>query len=132
MGKYNYYKGKNARRQSAKYYAMRYNEFLDEYNSLKDSVSSMNLDGMPHGTNVGNPTERLAIRRNFLEQRMEAIENTAKDIDSKNYRFILRYATQGTSYEYMNTCGGLYMSKSTFHRKLNRFYELLADRLEVN
>lgn len=32
-------------------------------NAVNDliSVSSQNLDGMPHGTSVGNPTERIAI-----------------------------------------------------------------------
>lgn len=123
------YKLSKAEYLSAKYYALRYNVWLDEYNSLKNSVAAVVPDDMPHGTNVGNPTERLAIRREELRRKMEIIEQTAIEADPEYYQWILKRAINGVSYEYMNLNDGLYCSSRTFFRKLHIFYYLLAHKM---
>ena len=45
----------------ARWYSLKYNDWLEEYNSLKDSVRSMSY-GEVHGSKVGNPTEELATK----------------------------------------------------------------------
>lgn len=127
--RYNYYTGKNINRITARYYAMRYNIWLEEYNSLKDSVGAIAADGMPHGTNIGDPTGRLAERRVELRQKMELIENTAKESDPDFCKWIMKHAVDGVSYEYMNLNDGLYCSRRCFFRKMNKFYLLLAEKI---
>lgn len=133
MARRNYYTGKykldKAEYLSAKYYAMRYESWKDEYNDCKDSVSAVVPDDMPHGTTVGNPTERLAIRREELLQKIELIEQTAIEADGDFYQWILRHATQGVSYEYLSASGELFCSRRSFFRKMNKFYWLLSSRI---
>ena len=114
---------------SAKYYALRYNAWLDEYNSLKDSVAAVVPDDMPHGSGSGNPTERLAIRREELRKKMEMIEQTAVEADAEFYQWILKRAVSGITYEYMSMNDGLYCSRRSFYRRLNKFYYILAKKI---
>ena len=79
---------------SAKYYALRYNGWLAEYNSLKDSVSAVVVDDMPHGKGgTSDPTERLAARRAELRAKMELIEEAAKETNPDVARYIMIMAT---------------------------------------
>lgn len=123
------YKLSKAEYLSAKYYALRYNAWLDEYNSLKDSVAAVIPDDMPHGTNVGNPTERLAIRREELRRKMEVIEQSAIEADSEYYYWIIEHAVHGFAYDYLSTCKGLYCTRQTFYRHVRKFYYILAKKI---
>ena len=114
---------------SAKYYALRYGDWLQEYNALSSSVSSVVLDGMPHGSGVGNPTEGLAIRRAEIKKKLDLIEKTAEEADKEFSKFILRRAINDESFERMNLNDGLYCSQRTFYRKMHAFYYLLARRI---
>lgn len=114
---------------SAKYYALRYNAWLDEYNSLKDSVAAVVPDDMPRGTNIGNPTEKLAVRREELRRKMEVVEQAAIETDSDYYQWILKRVVNGLSYDYMYACDGLCCSRATFYRNVRKFYWILAKKI---
>lgn len=114
---------------NAKYYALRYNTWQKEYNACKDSVKAINYDDMPHGNNITDPTEQLAEKRAELRDKMKLIEQTAYEADAELSSFILKKACDGLSYEKLNTCEGLYLSKRTFYRKLNKFYFLLSKKI---
>lgn len=129
----NFYTGKyklsKAEYLSAKYYAMRYTQWLDEYNSLKDAVTAITIDGLPHGTNTDSSTERLAIQRDKLSRKMKIIEGAAKEADPELWSFLLKKATSDITYEQLNMSGGLWCSRRTFYRKLHKFYYILAKRI---
>lgn len=46
---------------------------------METGSRSHELDGMPHGTNVGNPTESEAIKRVGIESKIKLIEDTVRD-----------------------------------------------------
>ncbi len=113
---------------SAKYYALRYNAWKEEHRNLL-SLRAVDYDGMPGGGGVGNPTEKIGIRGSELFARINVIERTAEEVSPEFARFILRRATDGVSYEYMNSCQGLHVSRRTFCRLMRRFYFLLAQKI---
>lgn len=133
MARRNSYTGKytlsKAEYLSAKYYALRYNEWQREYNTHKDSVSAINYDGMPKGENVSDPTEKLAERRAELRKKMEIIEESALEADKEFSSYILRRACDGLSYERMNFSEGLFISKRSFYRRMRKFYYILSKRI---
>lgn len=133
MPRRNNYSGKykltKAEYLSAKYYALRYKDWCAEYNEKCDTVGSLAPDGMPHNKVSGDPTLKLAIRREELQQKIELIEQTAIEADLELYPFIIKKACFGNSYEKMNMQGELYVSRATFFRKLRKFYYLLAGKI---
>ena len=134
MARRNYYTGKykldKAEYLSAKYYALRYTEWLNEYNGLKDSVGAVAYDGMPHGTTPGKPTERLAIRRAELMKRMELIEQTAIEADADLYQYILKAVTnEDVTFHNLKLFMDIPCEKDVFYDRRRRFYWLLAQKI---
>ena len=133
MSRRNYYTGKYKLSKeeylSAKYYALRYNAWLDEYNALKDSVAAVVPDDMPHGSGPGNPTERLAIRREELRKKMKVVEDAAAETDSEYCQWILKRVVHGLSYDYLATYENLFCSRATFYRMIRKFYWILAEKM---
>ena len=58
----------------AKWYSLKYYEWLDEYNTLKDSVKAIQYSDAPKGSGKSDPTEKLAERRAELRRKMLKIE----------------------------------------------------------
>jgi len=59
--------------QESKTWASRKKELTRELESIGDLSAVVN-DGMPHGTDIGRPTERNAIKRYELVEQIRAIE----------------------------------------------------------
>ena len=73
----------------AKWFSLKYNEWLDEYNSLKDSVKAIQYTDMPKGSGKSDPTEKLAERRAELRRKMLKVENAAVDAGGDIAKYIL-------------------------------------------
>lgn len=116
---------------SAKYYALRYNGWLAEYNSLKDSVSAVVVDDMPHGKGgTSDPTERLAARRAELRAKMELIEDAAKETNPDVARYIMIMATtKGMTFERIKAEHNLPYERAQFYHYRRKFYYLLSKKI---
>ena len=97
------------------------------------------LDGLSHRpiarmifsmTNThGTPTERTAVAKAFLSERMEMIERNAKQADPDLARYILEGVTNGWSYDVLVARLGVPCSRDTYYDRYRRFFWLLsADR----
>lgn len=134
MARKNNYTGKyklnKAEYLSAKYYALRYNEWVGEYNDLKDSLGAAGLDGMPHGTTVGQPTERLAMRREELSRRIKLVEDTVMEADSELYKYILKAVTnEDVTFHNLKLFMQIPCQKDMFYDRRRRFYWLLSKKI---
>lgn len=135
MARRNYYNGKYVLTKeeflSAKYYALRYNQWLKEYNMLKDSVGAVVSDGMPHAiNNIANPTERLAVRRAELRTRMQIVEEAAMESDPEIGKYIMIMATTPEmTFDRMKAMYNMPCERSMFYERRRKFYYILSRRL---
>lgn len=67
-----------------------------------DGSGAINYDGMPHGQNTVNPTEREAIRNVMNQRDCEMIEQAAIETNATLYPYILKSVTTGLPYEWIN------------------------------
>lgn len=111
--------------------AMRYNEYKDEYKSLENSLSSSGIDGMPHGSGgISDPTERIAIKKAELRNKMEMIEETAKEADEQLYHWIMKAVTNDNiTFVYLKNVMGIPCSRNTFYDRRRKFYYLLSKKI---
>lgn len=116
---------------SAKYYALRYNSWLAEYNSLKDSVSAVVVDDMPHGKGgTSDPTERLAERRAELREKMELIEQAARESNPDIARELLIMATNyDMTFDRLKAECNIPYESAQFYKYRRKFYYLLSKKI---
>lgn len=118
---------------AAKWHALRFNEWLAEYNSLSDSVKAITYEDadMPHAINkTGDPTEILAERRAELRDKMDVVIQCAREAGGDLQEYILKAVTnEDVTYQVLRTFMDIPCSANTFYDRRRKFYYLLAKRL---
>lgn len=103
-------------------FCLQYEDKKSKIKDLHNPYSSPQITGMPHGSGVGNPTERAALKAELLSRDIELINRTAEETDSGIAEAILKNVTQGIQYDYMDIpCG-----RRQFYMKRRKFFYLLA------
>ena len=116
---------------TAYHYALQYGEWRDEYERISGGVRAVNYDGMPHGSNVGNPTEAAAIRAAELSAKMQTVQETARLADPEIVKYLLKAVTnEGITYEYLRGIMGIPCGHNRYYKARRKFYYLLSQKLE--
>ena len=111
------------------HFCLQYQEWKDEY-AMLDGKKAMVYDGMPHGTTVGSPTERLAIRRAELAHNIHLVESTAEEADPTIAKYIIKGVTEeGITYTYLDMKMGISCSAGTYYSRRRRFFWLLDQKV---
>lgn len=111
----------------AKWFSLKYPEWLDEYNTLKDSVKAITYDTEGHGSGrVNDTTGELAAKRAELRRKMLLIENAAFDAGGDIGEFILKSVIyEHTTFEDMKAIG-LPCERTMFYDRRRKYYYLLS------
>lgn len=112
------------------HYCLQYNEWKDELKYTTDTVKSVQITDMPHGSGVGDPTNHLATRRAMLSAKCEVVENTAKEADSSLWQYILKDVTEeNISYTYLKQIMSIPCGKNYYYDKRRKFFYLLSKKI---
>lgn len=115
---------------TAYHYALQYNDWKSEAASIT-FMTAIPIDDMPHGTNVGNPTEAKAMRRAALTGKMSVIESLARTAGGDIYKWLLLGVTnEGYSYNYLRERLNIPCGKDFYYDRRRKFYYLLNKKLE--
>lgn len=134
MARRNSYRGKYKLSKheylKAFHYAMCYNDWRREYDSLVDTARAIEYSDMPHGTNTWDSTAEAAQRRAELREKMQTVEDTAYEADPELCRYIMYAVTnEGATYEYLQSTKKLPCGKDMFYDRRRKFYYLLNKKL---
>lgn len=113
------------------HHCLQYKEWKDEYSTLStQGVSGVDYDGMPHGTNVGNPTETVGMRMAILKGKIDTVEKTAEEADPELAKYILKAVTnEGISFNYLKMVMGIPCEKDMYYNRRRKFYWLMNQRM---
>lgn len=112
----------------AKWFSLKYPEWLDEYNSLKDSVKAITYDQEGHGSGkVTDETAELASRRAEIRRKMLLIEHAAFDAGGAALgEYILKSVIyEDQTFEDMKA-QGMPCERTMFYERRRKYYFLLA------
>ena len=114
----------------AKWFSLKYPEWLDEYNSLKDSVGAINYDSMPGGKGqVSDATMKLATKRAELRDKMLKVEHAASEAGGDIAEFILKAVIfEDMTFEDMKALG-LPCERTMFYERRRKYYYLLSKEI---
>lgn len=127
------YKLSRSEFMNAKWYALRFNEWLDEYNRLADSVTAISYEkaDLPKAQNkISCPTEDLATRREELRRKMDIVINCAKDSGGDLFEYILAAVTnEDVTFNTLKALKNIPCAPNTFYERRRKFYYLLSKEL---
>lgn len=104
------------------YFCQQYKDKKNQLNYLR-GLTAVPMNGMPKGSNTGNPTERKGLLCQKLSTDCELIEQTAIEAGADVYSWLLSNVTeQGMSWENMQPPIG----KNQFYERRRKFFYLLA------
>ena len=114
----------------AKWFSLKYPEWLDEYNTLKDSVKAVNYDQEGHGTGkVNDSTGELAAKRAEIRRKMLLIEHAAFDAGGEIGEYILKSVIyEDVTFEDMKA-QGLPCERTMFYERRRKYYYLLTKEI---
>ena len=100
-------------------------QYKEKKSKIKYGLSSPAFDGMPHGSGVGTPTERMAVQNSPYIRDVEMIEESAKEAHPVLGPFILRNVTEGIRYEEL---GKVPICRKDFHAYRRKFFGILHQK----
>lgn len=115
---------------SAYYFALRYQEFLDELEALGDGARGISYDSQPHGDSTGTALEDLAIKRAKVSSYIDLIESSCLEADREIAPYLLKAVTNiDVGYDYLDHLG-MPCGRGTFYKRRRKFYYILSKKLD--
>lgn len=113
------------------HYAMQYQEWKDEYRTTEQTMRGIAYDGVKvKSSGSGDALERVAIRLTELSEKIEMLEEVAKETDKDLSEYILRGVTdEQVTYNYLSMVLHIPCSRNTYYSLRRKFYWLLSKRL---
>lgn len=109
-----------------KHYCLQYPIWKDALLSI-DSLSkrSIEMEGFVGRNIISNPTERCMEARIFYIERINIVEQTAKNTDIDLYTYIIIAVTEGVSYNYLKTKLDIPCCREVYYELYRKFFWLL-------
>lgn len=118
---------------AAYHQAMRYTEWLEEY----EAIASATIKAVDYehdggsGSYTGDPTSSLGAKLARISKNLDAIRWAAKEAGEDLYTYILYAVTnEGVTYKYLRT-KKIPCSRNEFYQRRRKFYYLLSKRMEI-
>ena len=101
-----------------------YPEWKEELLELEPSAKSQRIDGIPYSqtNNISDETADLAIKRTALLNKIELVEETAKEASQEMWEYIIKSAC------YLRDVAKIPMSQATFSDRRRYFFYLLSKK----
>lgn len=112
-------------------YCLDYKRMKKEYSELS-VMSGLYLDGMPHGTTPGNPTERLGVRALMLSYNVDIIEGCVREATRDYpslYEWILAGVTDDRATFTSLQMQGMPLNHRAFSDRRRHVYYLISEKI---
>ena len=110
-----------------KYFCLQYPLWKKAYELLDGlQISSYDLIYISN-TDPSDPTGECVDERSVYFERMQTVENAAREADPYLASYILKAVTEGRSYNYMKTMFDIPCSKDMYYDRYRRFFWILSN-----
>lgn len=122
-----YYINKH-RHYELKHYCLQYPSWKKAYLDCLDyEVPMAMIEGTQKPGGTYNPASMRNATRVYYSEKMQLIEQVAKDADKYLWQYILKAVTEGLSYTYLKTKMGIPCGKDMYYDRYRRFFWLLSE-----
>lgn len=103
-------------------FCLQYEDKKIKLEELRSPYNSPQITGLPHGGEIGRPTEAAAEKATALSRDVDQIETAVRTAAPEIYTALLKNVTQGIQYDYMEIPCGRYQ----FYQRRRKFFHILA------
>lgn len=112
------------RHYELKHFCLQYPEWKKTYNS-SPNISSSTTNEVSRSNTHSDPTFKEVMRKKRYLERIELIEQIAREADNNLHSYILKGVTEGLSYTHLKHRLDIPCSKDTYYDRYRRFFWLL-------
>lgn len=128
VSKKNRYHIDKHRHYELKHYCLQYPSWRRAYvDSLDSDIPMVMIEGAQLQDGLYDPTAARAVTRAYYSNKMEMLEQVAKDTDRYLWHYILKAVTEGLSYTYLKTKMGIPCGRDMYYDRYRRFFWLLSE-----
>lgn len=111
-----------------KHFCLQYPLWKKAYSELEEmGFQSYTFSEIKTSCNIPTSlTEKYAIAKQYLSERINMIENVAKESDEQLWNYILKGVTEELSYTYLKTVKNIPCGKDMYYDRYRRFFWLLS------
>lgn len=117
---------------TAYHFALRYGEWLEEYETMAASgIKGINYGrDSGGGSHIGDPTSALGMKLSVISRNLTLIQSAAREAGQDLYPYILQGVTvEGVTYKYLRT-KRIPCSRNEYYARRRKFYYLLSKKIE--
>lgn len=107
-----------------KHFCLQYPEWKRRLQELTD-ISAVDPGTLGSGR-IANETERIALEKTILKNKIELVEKTAMETDKSLWFYLLQGVTEERTYTYLNGVMGMPCGRNMYYDRYRRFYWLLS------
>ena len=109
------------------HFCMNYGEYKKQLAEL-DGQKGVVYDGMPHSTDTSDPTASVGEKRARLQEKIDLIEKTVREVTPSLYEYMLLGVTTDYSFGYLKELG-LPCGKDYYISKYREIYYKIAKEI---
>ena len=115
------------RHYELKHFCLQYPIWKKAYNeAAKSCVSAANLEFERSTNGPSDITMKYAMKKMYYAERIELIENAAKEADECLYAYILKAVTEELSYTHLKSRLNIPCGRDTYYDRYRKFFWLLS------
>ena len=114
------------RHYELKHFCLQYPEWKKKYVSAL-RISSSTTDRLPSTNAYSDPTATYAMKKAYYSERINLIEDIAKEADADLWFYILRAVTEGLSFTYLKSILEIPCSRDMYYDRYRKFFWLLSE-----
>lgn len=116
------------RHYELKHFCLQYPKWKKLYLALDDSNMSLSvIESLPTSNIPCDPTARRAVMKTYYKERIDLIEETAKEADPYLYEYIIKAVTEERSFTYLKARLEIPCSRDMYYDRYRRFFWLLNE-----
>ena len=115
------------RHYELKHFCLQYPIWKNKYAALnnKSNISTSKISSISTNNGPGDPTGNIAINKVSYLEKIQLIEDIAKEADQYLHNYILKAVTEELSYTYLKTKMNIPCSRDMYYDRYRRFFWLL-------
>lgn len=115
------------RHYELKHFCLQYPAWKKTYVDLdKMGIPASSIERVSSSNLPGDPTARRAVVKAQLNERIEMVENSAKEADDYLWQYILKAVTENLSYTHLKTKFDIPCGKDMYYDRYRKFFWLLS------
>lgn len=116
------------RHYELKHFCLQYPNWKKAYANYEDtSLSLSTMKDTPVRNLPSDPTARRAILKAYYAEKIDLVEQVAKEADPYLYQYIIKAVTEGLSYTYLRTRLQIPCGRDLYYDRYRRFFWLLSE-----